>query len=1340
MSRKTLHWPYAIVLLLLIATATQCQDANEAANAEGELPTEYVRTQTLAEANRRLQRRRLVDARDLFWLVANAGDDGTAPQTEVRFALSNLVDVHKRLDEPELALAACRKFLDVIRNQSGVAQEMILSVLLATDALMSSGRHELALELLEDEKDTAANPAVDSQSQLLFYKALAESTSFAGDKTLATQRWIDITTRCQTAVVKVRDELRAADPSRTRERNRLFERLTFNVHRLAECFFLVGNKKEALQLLAQLLSEQQKVGDHTGERKTRSQMANFYRQLKNHGRSSQNLAQAIRLHKRFLGDDEVGLAELYGDLMEDAEEHGVTVDQLYGAKAAFDKLLKQSELTGDVDLEAYSLRNLREVYSYGARFDLAVVAAERLVELRQDTVGNTHRETIEAQADLGMLYGKQGRVEDAIGLMSPAIAFWEAQDPPQPFQLASALAKIGAVYKEIGEFETALELLQRVVDIHEEILPADHAEKITSYENLASAHLALSRFYRAISAYERAVAICRTHGEQTEPKLARLMLKLALCYRSQGQIEETRAITEEAIELQKKLYGPSNFSLVAYYSALAAIHRAQGSRLLNKMPSEAEMAQIDDHFEQCTDYSNLIMGLCRHHGQEKHIMFGEALNHLASMARMNGQLRDARSWWQQALEIQQLHNDRARMGLTLNNLGQIASLKNELALADDYFTRSLTAYGEERSYQLERYGVLSSQALNYYRWGRRAEAGSTLAKAIEITEKPRAEASGAEGQRAQFLAQFSQAYETLVNWRLQEYLDGGELEENLVEEAFLAAERGRNRTFMDLLSLTGTDLRETVRGTTIKGEPAEVWLKREEEVRIQMKAFRDQALKTRDPAEGDKIKKEFEAAQLEYAAIWTEIRNASPFYREMLSSGGRIRGLQEVRERILDDDTVMLMYFLGSTKSWLLVFGSMPGDSFVFPLEINVSEINDPYAYDSGEPTFSGAERSLQTEPIKIRGFVADEPEPEPSVQLGPPGPFTDKKARRLVANVLLGLKAKLVNPDPFRDLLMPDVTFGNVVLPVEARELIAEFEPKRLIIVPDGALHQLPFEGLVLKSSDEDPNAEPVFFMDELPPAAYAPSGNVLVSLLDRQGEASPRLLSVGNPAYPQWGEREEVKDDDSTDKARSAYLDLGGAIPLLPGTGRECAAVCAMFGDKATNFVQKEATEVNLTGAIDDVRFLHVAAHGLVDETHQNLFGSLALTPGDSGQPDDDGFLSYSEILRLPLKGCELAALSACETNVGPERPMEAGSTLAQAFLAAGARRVVASQWCVSDDSTALLMSQVFKQIHESTEAGDPVAYAEALQNARKMIRDDPKFKAPYFWAPFVLLGPGN
>jgi CHAT domain-containing protein len=161
-------------------------------------------------------------------------------------------------------------------------------------------------------------------------------------------------------------------------------------------------------------------------------------------------------------------------------------------------------------------------------------------------------------------------------------------------------------------------------------------------------------------------------------------------------------------------------------------------------------------------------------------------------------------------------------------------------------------------------------------------------------------------------------------------------------------------------------------------------------------------------------------------------------------------------------------------------------------------------------------------------------------------------------------------------------------------------------------------------------------------------------------------------------------------------------------------------------------------VVAALPGKRFVHLAAHGFADEAFGNAFAAVALTPPPRGgeESGNDGFLTLHEISRLRLTGCELTVLSACVTNVGPQRPMEAGVTLAGAFLGAGSRGVMASCWSVDDRATAELMAAFFGAVRPA--AGKGVPHPEAMKRARLAVKSKPGWEAPFYWAPFVYLGP--
>lgn len=112
--------------------------------------------------------------------------------------------------------------------------------------------------------------------------------------------------------------------------------------------------------------------------------------------------------------------------------------------------------------------------------------------------------------------------------------------------------------------------------------------------------------------------------------------------------------------------------------------------------------------------------------------------------------------------------------------------------------------------------------------------------------------------------------------------------------------------------------------------------------------------------------------------------------------------------------------------------------------------------------------------------------------------------------------------------------------------------------------------------------------------------------------------------------------------------------------------------------------------------------------------------------------------EIYELDLKTCELAILSACQTNYGPQQQGEGVWGLSRGFLVAGARRVVASNWLVDDEAAASLISVFCSDLAKAEGKGETPDYAAALHRAKRWVRQQDKWASPYYWGTFVLIGP--
>jgi CHAT domain-containing protein len=188
---------------------------------------------------------------------------------------------------------------------------------------------------------------------------------------------------------------------------------------------------------------------------------------------------------------------------------------------------------------------------------------------------------------------------------------------------------------------------------------------------------------------------------------------------------------------------------------------------------------------------------------------------------------------------------------------------------------------------------------------------------------------------------------------------------------------------------------------------------------------------------------------------------------------------------------------------------------------------------------------------------------------------------------------------------------------------------------------------------------------------------------------------------------------------------------LARLIGTRTEAERIAALAHERGAGadvWLDADASEGNVEQRdLSRYRMLHFATHGLLD-TERPQFTGLVLAPAG----DTDGFLRVGEVFNLRL-GSPLVILSACETGLGRERRGEGVIGLTRAFMYAGAPAVGVTLWSVADKSTAELMPTFYGRLF----AEQAVAAPAALRGAQLQMIADKRYSAPYYWAPFIIVG---
>lgn len=344
----------------------------------------------------------------------------------------------------------------------------------------------------------------------------------------------------------------------------------------------------------------------------------------------------------------------------------------------------------------------------------------------------------------------------------------------------------------------------------------------------------------------------------------------------------------------------------------------------------------------------------------------------------------------------------------------------------------------------------------------------------------------------------------------------------------------------------------------------------------------------------------------------------------------------------------------------------------------------------------------------------------------------------------------------------------------------------KHLVVEPDGALLQLPFNLLITaddrlaeyQARQNDPNADPfdtrgLAWLGRDRMISTATSARAFIDVRGLAGSrAANAYLGLGENAVPAEALPPQLPPPPppATPRAKGSkpvplatVRDIAPATPIpaasLPARS-DCDWPLAEWGRPIASTELRLAADLLKAGGarvetgadftdaalmarqdLRDFRVIHFATHGLVTAPRPECPARPALLTS-FGSGDSDGLLSFRDIFDLRLDA-DTIILSACDTAgaATASATREAGITtggnfaldgLVRAFVGAGARAVIASHWPVPDsfNATRTLISGLF------ADAGT-ISVGEALRRSQAAMMDVAETSHPYYWSGFAIIG---
>jgi CHAT domain-containing protein/tetratricopeptide (TPR) repeat protein len=259
----------------------------------------------------------------------------------------------------------------------------------------------------------------------------------------------------------------------------------------------------------------------------------------------------------------------------------------------------------------------------------------------------------------------------------------------------------------------------------------------------------------------------------------------------------------------------------------------------------------------------------------------------------------------------------------------------------------------------------------------------------------------------------------------------------------------------------------------------------------------------------------------------------------------------------------------------------------------------------------------------------------------------------------------------------------------------VAPLIPKgsQVVVIPDGALHRLNLETLPV------PAPVPHYWIEDVQ-VSVAPSLEIAISEPPRAVRRDASLLLIGAPDY------------------------TGTEFPPLAHAAGEVRDIQSLFTRNQAVYTGPQASPATYVKAgAERFSLIHFTAHAEANR-EAPLQSAIILS-----RQDDDYKLYARDVIDVPIQA-DLVTISACSSAGVRAYAGEGLIGFAWAFLEAGARSVIAGLWDVSDTSTEPLMQALYAGIAAGRSP------ASALREAKlKLLHGDPRFRKPYFWAPFEI-----
>jgi len=1004
--------------------------------------------------------------------------------------------------------------------------------------------------------------------------------------------------------------------------------------------------------------------------------------------------------------------------------------------------------------------NLGVALRAGGDLDGALALREAVVAAYERSLPEGHRDLLRARMNLALSMGDIGDLAGARVLKESVLAVLESTLPEDHPEVLRVRLDLASSMYEMGDLAAARMLQESVLSARERTLPEDHADLLRAQGDLASTLYELGELAGARALYESVLEAYERTLPEDNPRILRIRGNLATSMHETGDLAGARALYESVLSSYEATLPEDHPDVMRVQANLIVAMHDMGDLAGARAMHESLLAAFERTFPE--DHPDVLQAR-----GNLGILMRDAGDHAGALA-VGASIVAARERTLPEDHPDLLHA-RGDLAAAMDRTGDPAGARSLLESVVAAYERTLP----EDHHEL--LGARLSLAASMCQMGDLAPGRALYESLLGTYERTRPEDHPDLLRVRGNLARSVYRLGDLEGARalLPDQLDGMRMRV-IASLAFaprqarqtVASEGQRHSEVLFLSASAGSGLERSAFELT-------------ETMRlVAAEAARSLARFEEDPELASTLQEAVEVRRALSALVaggGSEERGTDELSGELTRLSLRRDALErQVSHRLAERGVAA-----EAVDSHALTSALAPGDIAVGYRRIRLRHL-DPSSAEILEPADHLLAHVLESDGNLSRVDLGPASELEdlarewraalgvPIVSDGALGAIgMASELRPAVASELRGIAAPVENGGisaRAAELDAGRALRARILDPVLAK---AKADTRRVFLCADDLLFLLPLDALPFDSEDRGG----LRVGDRLQIVSEVSFAWLLKPMLSSDG--APSLLSVGGVDY---GASAAVAEDssavsppigsdgDSATGNSSSPRAIDRGFQNLVQARREAEATTRLFEDafgiEGGLLLEKGATKAALLEAAPGKRYLHLATHGwfapesvrstedarpegagftrmgLEDRVTglapMTLCG-LALAGANRGRDSlgrVPGILTAEELCSLDLSQCELAVLSACETNVGIRRAGQGIQSLQSALYAAGARTSITSLWKVDDAATRRLMEAFYDNLWVQR-----MGKSDALWQAKQTMRDegDP----PAHWAGWVLTG---